>query len=64
MPIAPERPWLTTGEAAELVGVHRDTITRWVREGRLTAHRWGGAGAWQRISRADLERLMSGDDPS
>ena len=33
---------LTVEEAAEILGVHGETIRRWVREGQLRAARWGG----------------------
>ncbi len=33
----PEK-WYTPSEAAELIGVHVETIRRWVREGRVPAH--------------------------
>jgi excisionase family DNA binding protein len=33
---------LTVEEVAEVLGVHGETVRRWVREGRLAAARWGG----------------------
>ena len=33
---------LRVEEAAEILGVHGETIRRWVREGQLRAARWGG----------------------
>jgi len=33
---------LTVEVAAEVLGVHAETIRRWVREGQLRAARWGG----------------------
>jgi excisionase family DNA binding protein len=33
---------LTVDEVAEILGVHAETVRRWVREGRLEAARWGG----------------------
>ncbi len=33
---------LTVEEVAELLGVHAETVRRWVREGLLPAARWGG----------------------
>lgn len=33
---------LRVEEAAEILGVHAETIRRWVREGQLRAARWGG----------------------
>lgn len=35
--------YYTAGGAAALLGKHRNTITRWVKEGRLTAIRLGNA---------------------
>jgi excisionase family DNA binding protein len=32
---------LTVEEVAELMGVHPETVRRWVRDGRLQAMRWG-----------------------
>lgn len=48
--------YLSTAEAARLAGVHRETIIRWIREGRLTEHR---AGRCVRVKRGDLERLLA-----
>jgi excisionase family DNA binding protein len=33
---------LTIEEVAEVLGVHGETVRRWVREGHLRAARWGG----------------------
>ncbi|MCX5673433.1 MAG: helix-turn-helix domain-containing protein [Planctomycetota bacterium] len=33
---------LTVEEAAEVLGVHAETVRRYVREGRIEAMRWGG----------------------
>lgn len=46
------REALTTGEAADICGVHAETIRRAIRKGDLQAAKLGGE--W-RISRADLE---------
>jgi excisionase family DNA binding protein len=47
---------LTTGKAAELLGVTPDTVLRWVRKGRLTARYT--AGGHCRIRFQDLEPLL------
>ena len=33
------RAYVTVGEAAKLLGVHRNTVHNWIRSGRLTAHK-------------------------
>ena len=47
---------LTTGKAAELLGVTPDTVLRWIRKGRLTAHYT--AGGHCRLRLQDLKRFM------
>ena len=43
------------GEAAQLLGIHRDTLRRWERRGLFKARRdWRGARVFDA---ADLERL-------
>jgi excisionase family DNA binding protein len=36
---AQEKAYVTVGEAAKLLGVHRNTVHNWIRSGRLTAHK-------------------------
>jgi excisionase family DNA binding protein len=36
---AQDRGYVTVGEAAKLLGVHRNTVHNWIRSGRLTAHK-------------------------
>lgn len=48
--------WLTTGEAAELCSVQRDTVLKWIRRGRLEASRT--AGGHFRIDRRSLQRFI------
>ncbi len=47
---------LSTEQAARLVGVERDTICGWIKQGLPTA---GRAGRQHRIRRADLEAWMA-----
>jgi excisionase family DNA binding protein len=45
-------PMLTVQEVAELMGVHENTVYRWIRDDGLPARR---AGKLWRIRREDLE---------
>lgn len=54
--------WLTTGQAAELLGVSRSTVVRYIEAGTLDARRLPG-GHW-RIRRSDAEELLHGDSHS
>jgi excisionase family DNA binding protein len=46
---------LSPTEAAELAGVHPDTLKRWARLGRIPAVRT--PGDWWRFRREDIEAL-------
>lgn len=52
-----DRIWLSTGEAARLCSVERDTVLKWIKRGRIPAVRT--AGGHYRIARQDLERLLA-----
>ncbi len=54
--------WLTTGQAAELLGVSRSTIVRYIEAGTLDARRLPG-GHW-RIHRSAAEKLLGDDSES
>lgn len=47
------RPWLTTQEAADLLGVSRMTVVRWIDEGELSAQK---VGTHRRVPLAEVER--------
>ncbi|MCP5110128.1 MAG: excisionase family DNA-binding protein, partial [bacterium] len=49
---------LTTGAAAKLCSVERDTVLKWIKKGRLAAERT--AGGHFRIDPDELERVASG----
>ena len=51
--------WLTTGQAAELLGVSRSTVVRYIEAGTLEARRLPG-GHW-RIRRSEAEKLLRDD---
>jgi excisionase family DNA binding protein len=50
------RELLTTGQAASICSVTRNTIFKWIQSGYLTARRT--AGGHHRIDKRDLDRLM------
>jgi len=54
--------WLTTGQAAELLGVSRSTVVRYIEAGTLDARRLPG-GHW-RVRRTDAERLLGSETES
>ena len=54
--------WLTTGQAAELLGVSRSTVVRYIEAGTLNARRLPG-GHW-RIRRSEAEKLLRDDSES
>ena len=49
--------YLTVGEAAEILGVSKDTLRRWDRSGKLPAHRHPITG-YRLYARHDLEALL------
>jgi excisionase family DNA binding protein len=54
-----EARWMTTEEAAGAIGVRRQTVARWIREGRLPARRIQvGRRAIYRIDRRDLAAFV------
>jgi len=56
------KDFITTGEAATLCSVTRNTIFKWIQSGHLAARRT--AGGHNRIYRPDLERFMSVSVPA
>lgn len=57
----PEAPTLTIAEAAALLDVHAATVRRYIREGRIPAHKVDGPyGPQWCIYRADAEALAQG----
>ena len=50
---------MTTGQAAELLGVSRSTVVRYIEAGTLDARRLPG-GHW-RIRRSEAEKLLRDD---
>jgi excisionase family DNA binding protein len=50
--------WLTTLQAAEQTGKHRETIRRWIRNGVLESRDGDGPGGQQEVRRSDLMALV------
>lgn len=49
---------LSTAEAAEVIGVERSTLTRWVQLGRMTeAHKVEGANGIRLFDEDEVERV-------
>jgi excisionase family DNA binding protein len=58
---APAR-YYTVSQAAQALQVHRTTVTRWIKDGRLPAYRVGPKAV--RIKESDLQRVItSANDP-
>ena len=58
---AGEAPLLTTGDVAEIAGVHPDTVRRAVKAGALNVV--GYVGQRPRMRRDDVEAWIAGNDP-
>jgi excisionase family DNA binding protein len=55
MPELAQKTTYSTAEVAEILGVHVETVRRWIRDGKLRAAR-GTQGRPSTISRAELVR--------
>ncbi len=55
----PDDTLLTVEEVARRLGVHIDTVRRWIRSGELPAINLGGPAGY-RITQADLDRFIKG----
>ncbi len=53
-----EERMLTVAEVAELLQVDEQTVRRWIRQGRLAAHSFGGKAGY-RIQRGDLQDFLN-----
>jgi excisionase family DNA binding protein len=53
-----ERHLLTVDDVAELLGVSRRTVYRWLADGVLRAYQLGKRGAPVRIDAAELQRWL------
>lgn len=50
-----EQPPMRTGAAARKLGLHRMTVRRWIKQGKIHAYRVGGES---RIPASEIERLL------
>jgi excisionase family DNA binding protein len=46
-------------EACEMVGVNKNTLLRWIREGRFTDVKTRDRNGWRLFSEHDVERLKN-----
>lgn len=48
--------WVKTGEAKEILGIHHNTLYKWIRDGKITAYRVPEGRSW-RFKKKDLLEL-------
>jgi len=53
---------LTLRAAAEKLGVHYNTVGKWVKDGSLPVTRFGPHGRIVRVHPDDLDRMVTGPD--
>ena len=56
-----EDTWLTVTEITQRLKVHRETVRRWLRDGRLVGRNFGGKMGY-RVRARDLERFLAGEN--
>lgn len=49
---------LSPKDAADLLGVHEDTLKRWAADGKVNA--WKTPGGWWRFRRTDVVAILDG----
>jgi excisionase family DNA binding protein len=54
----PQHSYITTRQAAELLGVNRATVINWARQGRFNAIQYGNRGIY-RFDRAEIVRFLN-----
>ena len=58
-----EEQLLTVREVAERIRASRESVRRWIREGRLQATRPGGTKLGYRIRETEVTRFLEGGAP-
>ena len=53
---------LTVKQVAEQFGVRRETVLRWIKEGRLRGVMPGGTKAGYRVPVSEIERMVRGHE--
>lgn len=53
-----EDKWLTVEDVTARLRVHKDTVRRWLRSGRLTGRNFGGKMGY-RIKESDLDAFLA-----
>jgi len=54
----PERGYITTRQAADILGVNRATVINWARQGRFNAIQYGARGIY-RFDRAEIVDFLN-----
>jgi len=49
--------WLKVEEVAERLGVHAESVRRWLRDGRMRGHIISRRGGW-RVRESEIERFL------
>jgi excisionase family DNA binding protein len=62
--MAERETYLKVPDAAERLGIDRETVRRWIRAGRLRAVLMGGDRGGYRIPASEVERLLTGQPPA
>lgn len=57
-----ETTYLTVKDVATRLGVHPETVKRWLRAGRLVGYALGDRSGW-RTTEADLAAFLAGTKP-
>lgn len=53
-----EDTWLTVGDIVTHLRVHKETVRRWLRSGRLAGRNFGGKMGY-RVRKSDLETFLA-----
>lgn len=56
-----DKEFYTIGEVANMIGVHRDTLRRWDKAGKLRTIRIG-ENSWRRYRRKDILDLLNSNE--
>ena len=59
-----KKEWMTSGEAAQFLGVHPNTVRNMAAKGELAAYRLPGSRGDRRFSRSELQRLREAPNTS
>ncbi len=52
-----EKEWYGAGEVARLLGVHRNSVSRWCRQGKVESQQFGSQRGYF-LPQVEVERLL------